>query len=509
MGIILQPFAWLLLTFYNWFDSYGLALILFGVVIKLILFPVTLKSKKSMIQTSLLSGKMQQLQKQYGKDRERYNMEVQKLYEREKVNPMGGCLWSFIPVVLLIALFYIIREPLTYFMSLSAEQIQVLAKELDWQTVAVANGWVSQGAMDKLVEQMAAGDISYVFQNGAYNQLYLLSLVTQDNLASLQAALNAAFAGAGDNLFILNFDFLNGIDLSRIPTPMFWKNGLDWPSIGLFLLPVISVVTSVLSMKVSMATNRINNNQPQSSQMERTNKMMMWTMPLISIWIGFTIPAGLSVYWTSQYVVNMIQEVICSRILKKDYEAARAAAAERERQDKEAEKKRKEEARLERARRIEEEKQNRGKKKHTPKKKDEEPDHEGINKDDSREGIRAYARGRAYIPNRFGGVTPYTDPDALIRAQAQAEQERRQQGKKDQKRSKEEPEQKAAAPVTAPEEQPAVREEERTSAAAPQASAQPVPEEVSAPVETEEIEVEVEQIEEELPESEDDKKEGV
>ena len=509
MGIILQPFAWLLLKFYELFNSYGLALILFAIVIKLILFPVTLKSKKSMIQTSLLSGKMQQLQKQYGKDRERYNMEVQKLYEREKVNPMGGCLWSFIPVVLLIALFYIIREPLTYFMSLSAEQIQVLAKELDWQTVAVANGWVSQGAMDKLVEQMAAGDISYVFQNGAYNQLYLLSLVTQDNLASLQAALNAAFAGAGDNLFILNFDFLNGIDLSRIPTPMFWKNGLDWPSIGLFLLPVISVVTSVLSMKVSMATNRINNNQPQSSQMERTNKMMMWTMPLISIWIGFTIPAGLSVYWTSQYVVNMIQEVICSRILKKDYEAARAAAAERERQDKEAEKKRKEEARLERARRIEEEKQNRGKKKHTPKKKDEEPDHEGINKDDSREGIRAYARGRAYIPNRFGGVTPYTDPDALIRAQAQAEQERRQQGKKDQKKSKEEPEQKAAAPVTAPEEQPAVQEEERTSTAAPQESAQPVPEEVSAPVETEEIEVEVEQIEEELPESEDDKKEGV
>ena len=508
MGIILQPFAWLLLTFYNWFDSYGLALILFGVVIKLILFPVTLKSKKSMIQTSLLSGKMQQLQKQYGKDRERYNMEVQKLYEREKVNPMGGCLWSFIPVVLLIALFYIIREPLTYFMSLSAEQIQVLAKELDWQTVAVANGWVSQGAMDKLVEQMAAGDISYVFQNGAYNQLYLLSLVTQDNLASLQAALNAAFAGAGDNLFILNFDFLNGIDLSRIPTPMFWKNGLDWPSIGLFLLPVISVVTSVLSMKVSMATNRINNNQPQSSQMERTNKMMMWTMPLISIWIGFTIPAGLSVYWTSQYVVNMIQEVICSRILKKDYEAARAAAAERERQDKEAEKKRKEEARLERARRIEEEKQNRGKKKHAPKKKDEEPDHEGVNKDDSREGIRAYARGRAYIPGRFGGVTPYTDPDALIRAKAEAAQAGRQ-GKKEQQKPQEEPAQKAAAPA---EEVPAKSAQEQTAPAAARETAQaagPAPAESSAPVETEEIEVEVEQIEEELPESEDDKKEGV
>ena len=500
MGIILQPFAWLLLKFYELFDSYGLALILFAIVIKLILFPVTLKSKKSMIQTSLLSGKMQQLQKQYGKDRERYNLEVQKLYEREKVNPMGGCLWSMIPLILLIGLFYIIREPLTYFMGLSAEQIQVLARELDWQTVAVARGWVSEGAMNDLIADVAAGKLTYVFQDGAYNQLYLLSLVNQENLASLQAAINAVSAGAGDNLFILNFDFLNGIDLSLIPNFMFWKDGFGWSSIGLFLLPVVSVVTSVLSMKVSMATNRMNNSQPQNAQMERTNKIMMWTMPLMTVWIGFTVPAGLSVYWIAQYVVNMIQEVICGRILKKDYEAARAAAAERERQDKEAEKKRREEARLERARRIEEEKQNRGKKKHAPKKKDEEPDHEGVNKDDSREGIRAYARGRAYIPGRFGGVTPYTDPDALIRAQAEAAQASRQQGKKDQKKAKEEPEEKDA---------PAKSAREQTAPAAPQESAQPVPEEVSAPVETEEIEVEVEQIEEELPETEDDKKEGV
>ncbi len=69
MGIILQPFAWLLLLFYNLFHSYGIALILFAVVVKLLLFPVTLKSKKSMIQTTMLSEKMQKLQKMYGKDR--------------------------------------------------------------------------------------------------------------------------------------------------------------------------------------------------------------------------------------------------------------------------------------------------------------------------------------------------------------------------------------------------------------------------------------------------------
>lgn len=117
-------------------------------------------------------------------------------------------------------------------------------------------------------------------------------------------------------------------------------------------------------------------------------------------------------------------------MLKKDYEAARLAAEERERQEKEEEKRRKEEARLERARRIEEEKQNKGKKKSgQKKKKDEEPDQEGVNKEDSREGIRAYARGRAYIPSRFGGVTPYQDPNILIRAQMEAQG--RRQGKKE------------------------------------------------------------------------------
>ena len=95
MEIILTPFVWLLQVFYDWCGSYGLALILFAIVVKLILFPFSLKGKRSMIQMNMLSDKMNKLQKQYGKDKERYNLEIQKLYEKENVNPMGGCLWSF------------------------------------------------------------------------------------------------------------------------------------------------------------------------------------------------------------------------------------------------------------------------------------------------------------------------------------------------------------------------------------------------------------------------------
>ena len=508
MGIILQPFAWLLLFFYNLFSSYGLALILFGIVVKLVLFPVTLKSKKSMIQTTMLSGKMQQLQKQYGKDKERYNLELQKLYEKEKINPMGGCVWSLIPMIILILLYGVIREPLTYFMQLSTEQIQVLAAEMDWQTLAVANGWVSQGAMDKLVQGMAekvasgeltvfanglwkdveSGAITGLFQNGGFNQLYLLAQVTGENLTSLQSAINAQFAGAGDHLFVLNFMFL-GIDLSLIPNLMFWKRGFGWDSIGLFLLPLISVGVSTLSMKVSQATNQMNSQQ-SNEQMDKTNKMLLWMMPLMSLWIGFTIPAGLTVYWIAQYFVQMVQEVICGKILKKDYEAAREASARAEAEAKEEEKRRKEEARLERQRRLEEEKKNRGKKK-PPQKKDAEPDQEGVNKEDSREGIRAYARGRSYIPGRYGGVTPYTDPNQLFRAVEAAET-----GKK--KKGKEKPEGTTqAGSIQIPEASP-------VEPVIPVEGTAPAP--IEAPAETEEVEVEVEEIEVEV--DEDENKEG-
>ena len=483
MGIILTPFAWLLMLFYDFSQNYGIALILFALVIKLVLFPFNLKGKKSMIQMNLLSSKMQQLQKQYGKDRERYNLEIQKLYEKEKVNPMSGCLWSFIPIIFLMVLYGIIREPLTYLMNVPADMINTVA------------------------------EITGVANSGTYPQIAMLKAIADPAvLEQVKAALGES-AGAG--LFSMNVEFL-GINLANIPQLNFWsaEGGLVWGNIGLFLLPLVSVGTSLLSMYVSMKTNQMNRGGEQNDQMAKTNRTMMIFMPIMSLWIGFTVPAGLSIYWIAQYIFSIFQELICGRLLKKDYERARAEAAERERQEKEDEKRRKEEARLERQRRLEEEKKNRGKKK--PKKA--EPTEPGINKDDSRIGIRAYARGRAYDPNRFGGVQPYRDPSDLLKAQAEAQNA--QKGKKGRK-DKKEAEKTSPAPEkeTKPisqEEQPQLTQVQETpvqeAEAAPEVPA-PAEEETSAPeaapVETEEVEVEVEQVEVEIPEDEDDKKEGV
>ena len=482
MGIILTPFAWLLMLFYDFSQNYGIALILFALVIKLVLFPFNLKGKKSMIQMNLLSSKMQQLQKQYGKDRERYNLEIQKLYEKEKVNPMSGCLWSFIPIIFLMVLYGIIREPLTYLMNVPADMINTVA------------------------------EITGVANSGTYPQIAMLKAIADP---AVLEQVKAALGDAGAGLFSMNVEFL-GINLANIPQLNFWsaEGGLVWGNIGLFLLPLVSVGTSLLSMYVSMKTNQMNRGGEQNDQMAKTNRTMMIFMPIMSLWIGFTVPAGLSIYWIAQYIFSIFQELICGRLLKKDYERARAEAAERERQEKEDEKRRKEEARLERQRRLEEEKKNRGKKK--PKKT--EPTEPGINKDDSRIGIRAYARGRAYDPNRFGGVQPYRDPSELLKAQAEAQNA--QKGKKGRK-DKKEAEKTSPAPEkeTKPisqEEQPQLTQVQETPVQEAEAAPEiPAPAEAetsapeAAPVETEEVEVEVEQVEVEIPEDEDDKKEGV
>lgn len=373
MGIILKPFAWLLLFLYEFFNSYGIALILFGIIVKTVLFPVTLQSKKSMIKTTMLSGKTQQLRAQYGKNPERYNMELQKLYEQEGVNPMGGCLWSLIPLFVLIGLYAIIREPLVSMMDVPKDMIEEVAT-----AIGVAN-------------------------TGSYPQIAMAEALNEPTkLAAAQAVLGES----GHKLMGIDFSFL-GMNLASIPSWKFWDGGVTLTSILTFVLPFVSATISFLQMKVSLATNKMNSTQPSNEQMEQTNRMMTLMMPVMSLWIGFTVPAGLSVYWIVQYLVSMLQEVICGKMLKKDYEAARKLAEEQAARLKEEEKQRKEQARIERAKRIEEEKQNK-KKKSSHK---AEPAVPGVNKDDSREGLRAYARGRAYVPDRFGGVTPYQDPN--------------------------------------------------------------------------------------------------
>ena len=305
---------------------------------------------------------------------------------------MSGCLWSFVPLLILFPLYAIIRQPLKYMMGVNSQDLlNAVANAVQWNSAALDMGWIKEAADS--------------FANTGYNQLYLASLITPENLASVQAAVGEA----GSKVFSINFDFLGLIDLSQTPQLKFWTISGGF---GLFLLPVISAASGFVFSLISMKTNSVNQKSAQAAN-NATAKSMLIVSPLMSLWIGFAMPAALCVYWIANNLLSMLQEFLCGKLLKKDYEKAAAQQAERERQEKEEEKERRRLAAEERARRLEEEKQNKGRKKKAEKKPAEEEEKiPGAVKEASRVGMRQYARGRAYDPYRYSAEGPTAYPGA-------------------------------------------------------------------------------------------------
>lgn len=387
--IVLTPFSWFLKVLCQVFDSYGLALILFTIVIKIILFPLSLKGKKSMIKMNMAQADLKEIQKRCGNDRERYNQEVQKYYSDNNISPMGGCGWSMIPLFILMPLYSIIRRPLKHMMRLTEAQTGLVANALNW--------------VGKFGSEFTLSGTAGAAGRGAgYNELTLASMLNEGNLATAKAAV----AGAG-SLFVINFNFL-GMNLADIPNWKFWEGGITWNSFGLFLLPILSAALSVVSMIVSQKTNKMNANDAGTNS---SMKSMMIVQPLISLWIGFTLPAGLCVYWIANSVLMMVQEWLCGKMLRKDYEAARAAMEEQKRKEKELEKERRREAAERKAAAIA---ANKGKK------KTQAPAKEKVDNSASREGLRSNARGRAYDPNRYPTFA-YVDPNGKKEKPAEEE----------------------------------------------------------------------------------------
>ena len=258
---ICVPFAWVLRTFYELTGSYGWALVLFTIVVKLITLPFQMKSKKSMMRMNLFQPKIKEIQTKYANNPQKMNDEIQMLYAKEGVNPMSGCLWSFLPFPILIALYSIIRQPLSRFMMLSKDvvtEITTLATTLGYNAELVRKG---------------------------YEEIGLAKFIS-DNFAE--------FSGKFDGLLNVNYDFL-GLDLTVMPGDV-WKDFFTggWPVIGVVLIPFISGALSFLQSKVSMSGNIAAEGNDAAA---RSNRMMMWMMPLMSLWIGFTLPAALGVTW--------------------------------------------------------------------------------------------------------------------------------------------------------------------------------------------------------------------
>ena len=404
MDVIAKPFGWLMLQFYNWTGNYGVAVILFALVVKLIMLPFQLKSKKSMMRTARMTPRLKELEKKFGNDQRRYQEEMNKLYKEEGVNPMSGCLWSLIPFPILIALYRAIRFPLTTMMGVPAE---LLAEGGSIYQKLIELGWSS--------EMLTA-------RQRAYEQIFQSQFITEHF---------DAFQGLSDKLVALRYNFL-GMNLAETPSFAFWSwNPVTWSLIGLFLIPFVSAGLSYLSMKISNAAN------PQTEATAQSNKTMMLTMPLVSLWICFTMPGVMGIYWIAQSVFAIIQEFVLNKIFSKQLDIEDADRIEREKErNAELEAKRAETERL-KAEGLQVENKNTSKKNKKAVAAQKEAERRAAEARAERArrrealGIvdeipasqvddRRYARGRAYVPDR------YTNPEeaeekTLAAAQESAE----------------------------------------------------------------------------------------
>ena len=375
---ICVPFAWLVRLFYDLTNSYGVALILFPLVIKLIMLPFQLKSKKSMMRMSRVSGQMQELQKRYAKNQAKLQEEMQKLYEEEGVNPMSGCLWSFLPLPILMALYSIIRQPITHFMMLSKDVLQTVVQSVADAGVDLTNIVM----MDKATGAPALKDGLY--QMAAYGQINLVKAVQEMGLST------------PDGWFNVNYKFL-GLDLTATPWEYVKSFTFTWAVIGVILIPILAGLSQFVFSKLTMKT------QPQADAAGGASmKSMMYMMPLFSVYIAFIMPAALGVYWIAQSVFSLIQEAILNKTFSaklSEEEEARFQARQADRQ------RRMEEARVQEQQRKQEEQ-----KKKTLREKQQAAQAAKAVKaakaatsttEAGRVGDRPYARGRAYKADRY------------------------------------------------------------------------------------------------------------
>ena len=294
--LVTVPFGWLLAQLYKFTGSYGLAMIIFAVIVQLVLLPISAKSKKSTMKMSRIQPRVQEIQRKYANDQAKQQEAIRALQQEEGVGMgCGGCLWSLVPMLILIPLFTVIREPLTYMLGASGDVISEIARIGEFNTKE-----------------------------------------TYWQVSAAQALLNdpTKFAGiagiTADTLKGIDFSFL-GLNLGDMPRFNVFKWEVwNWANIGLFLIPIISAGSQVLQMKISQKMNNsvITNEKgmedkeaAEKSQANQSMKMMMWMMPIMSAWIGFTVPAGLSIYWFIGGVVRTVEDMILTKHYRKIYDA--------------------------------------------------------------------------------------------------------------------------------------------------------------------------------------------
>lgn len=244
------------------FKNFGIAIIVFTIVVKAALFPFSLKQQKSMAGSARLSKKQKELREKYGNNREKLQEEMNKLYEKEGIKPMGGCMTTIIPMIILLGIFYAVAYPLTNTLHIDGAKVS--------EALSFAN---------------AIPGYTHTVGNATYQEISLLRIFPQIQGYLLNEGVFNAAEIASINEFANGFTIFGNVDLLIVPNQLgFWS----W----YLLFPVLCFVSNVGS---SFIMQKINS-QNQAMQQQGCMKAMIYLLPLFSAWIAYSVPAAMSFY---------------------------------------------------------------------------------------------------------------------------------------------------------------------------------------------------------------------
>ena len=277
MGAISSLFGYLLNALYSVFNNYGIAIIVFSVILRIVLIPITIKQQKSLKKSAKLQEEMKEIQRKYKNNPEKLNQETIDLYKREKLSPFAGCFSSIIQLIIILSVFWLVSQPLTYMKKIDVNVIN------DYKTQLQQEG-----------------------NQSTYSEIAIINRY-----------------GAEDERVRLNMDFL-GLDLSKVPS----SNLSDWT---VYIIPLLYVISSVVSIKITNSFNKkkkkdqkaitdgseVKAEEPNELEaMEAMNKNMMYMLPLMSVFIAFIAPLGLALYWFVSNVLIIIEKIIIDSVMK-------------------------------------------------------------------------------------------------------------------------------------------------------------------------------------------------
>lgn len=279
-------FGYILWAAFWVFQNFGVAIIVFTLIFRAILFPSSIKQQKSMAANASLQAKQKEIREKYANNKAKQNEEIQKLYEKEGVSPMSGCATSIFPMFIMLGIYYAVVRPLSNVIHLSADALNQI--------------------------NMIPG--VYVTQNSIYSEMNALKLFTNpDNVNLLiNQGLPAKEIQEIHNL-AGGFNFL-GLDLLSIPKETGFTSFI-------IIIPILCLVTSLGSQLITM---RMQGNPMQNQQ--GCMKYMMLLLPLITVYISYIVPGAVGFYWVWSTIFGFVQQLLINKFYSPAHMIARAEA---------------------------------------------------------------------------------------------------------------------------------------------------------------------------------------